>query len=91
MAENTTPASKSAPKTTEHTVVQFVGHVGTRRVISKEDQDALLSVKGVGKHDLVWEAGNGKLDVTDLGLHEDVLAYLNSDPEFKVKTVSVEG
>jgi hypothetical protein len=74
-----------APAATVHQVAQFVGHVGTKRVITKKDQDKLIGVPGVAKEDLVWEAGNRKVNVTDV--HEDVLSYLKDSDEFKVRSV----
>ncbi len=80
-------AESKAAKTTSHTVVQFTGHVGTRRVISKKDQDRIVGVDGVAQHELVWEPGNAKLVVTDYNLHEDVVDYLKHDGEFRFTTV----
>jgi hypothetical protein len=75
----------ASKKTVTHTVVKFVGSAGTRRVITKADQDRLIGVKGVATKDLVWEQGNTKLDVT--GAHEEVLEYFKTDSEFKVTHV----
>lgn len=83
MAEKTTAASAPAANTRQ--IAQFVGHVGTRRIITKKDQDALVGVNGIATDDLVWEPGNKKVDVTDV--HEDVLAYLKGDAEFKIRAV----
>ncbi len=71
----------------KRTVAQFIGHVGTERIITKEDQDRIVGTKGVAKKDLVWAPGNSKLDVTDVD--EDVLAYLKTDDEFKLREVEV--
>lgn len=84
MAESKTAA---APATTTRQIAQFVGSVGTKRIITKAHQDDLIGAKGVAKEDLVWEPGNKKVDVTDA--HEDVLTYLKSDSEFKVRAVEV--
>lgn len=70
-----------------HTIAKFVGHSGTRRVISKADQDKLIGVNGAAKTDLVWEKGNRKVDVTDV--HEDVLEYLKGDSEFRLSHAEV--
>lgn len=78
------PASK--PETRQ--IAKFVGFHGTRRIITKADQDKLVGVSnGAGKEDLVWEPGNTKLDVTDV--HPDVLDYMKSDDEFQVRAVEV--
>jgi hypothetical protein len=78
----------TTPKSETRQIAQFVGFHGTRRIITKADQDRLVGVpSGVGKEDLVWEPGNSKLDVTDV--HPDVLEYLQHDEEFKVKSVEV--
>jgi hypothetical protein len=90
--ENVTVVEKSEPTqesgeatTVTKTVAQFVGHVGTRRIITKEDQDAIIGVKGVATEDLVWEPGNTKIDVSNVD--EEVLAYLKGDENFKLRTV----
>ena len=80
-------AAANTPATKVHTVAQFVGHAGTERILTKKDQDGLIGVPGVAKTDLVWPVGNTKLDVTDV--HEEVLNYLKSDEEFKLREVEV--
>lgn len=101
MAENTAPAARTASTTsastpattteeapkTIRTVAQFTGHAGTRRIIDKKAQDSLTGVKGSSKEDLVWEAGNRKVDVTDV--QPDVLEYLEKSDEFKITKVEV--
>lgn len=80
----------AAPKTETQTrtIAQFVGFHGTTRIITKDDQNRLAGVtSGVGKEDLVWPAGNSKLDVTDVPA--DTLEYLKGDEEFKLSTVEV--
>lgn len=80
------PATTAGKK--EHIVVRFVGHSGTKRIITKSDQDRLIGVPGAAKADLVWEPGNTKIDATEA--HEEVIAYLKGDPAFQVKTVVVD-
>ena len=81
-----TEAAKGDTNTRKATVVQFVGHPGTERIITKADQDRLIGVKGVAKEDLVWAPGNTKIEVD---VDEEVLAYLKSDEEFKVRELEV--
>lgn len=79
-------STPKAPAT--RTIAQYTGFHGTRRIISKADQNNLVGVaSGVGKEDLIWEPGNTKLDVTDV--HPDVLEYLRTDGEFKLREVEV--
>ena len=79
-------ATPAKPET--RTVAHFVGFHGTTRILTVADQNQIAGVeKGVGKEDLVWPAGNAKLDVTDV--HPAVLDYLKSDDEFKVGSVEV--
>ena len=86
MATNTPAKVETAAET--RLVAQFVGFHGTVRELTVADQNAIAGVdSGVGKKDLVWPINNGKLDVTDE--HPDVIEYLKSDPEFKVKSVEV--
>lgn len=81
-------AESKTPSPVIRTVAKFTGFHGTRRVLTKADQDKIAGVdKGVGKEDLVWEPGNSKLDVTDV--HPDVLDYIKSDAEFSVRAVEV--
>lgn len=77
---------EAKPATTTHMVAQFTGSPGTRRIITKKDQDRLIGVDGVAEKDLIWEpGGNTKVDVTNV--HEDVLEYLKQDSRFKLKEV----
>lgn len=88
MAEkaNTPVAKNSASQT--HTVVEHVGGIYTERILTKKDQDKLIGVDGVAEKDLVWTAGHGvKLDVT--GVHEEVLQYMKSNEDFRVREVEV--
>lgn len=84
-----TAAASEAPAGTKRTIAQYTGHHGTRRVISKADQDAIVGVKGIGKEDLVWPAAHGprNVDVTDVD--EAVLEYLKTDGDFKFREVEV--
>ena len=77
-----------APTTETRTLAQWVGHAGTTRVISKDDQNFIVGAK-VAKRDLRWEAGSrAKVDVTDV--HEDVLTYLDKEEDdIKLSTVEV--
>lgn len=81
-------ANSPAPKTETRQIAKFVGFHGTRRILTKADQNGIVGVdSGIGKEDLIWEPGNSKLDVTDV--HPDVLDYLNGDEEFQVRSVEV--
>ncbi|QPX62565.1 hypothetical protein SEA_WOLLYPOG_12 [Arthrobacter phage Wollypog] len=84
----TEEATADAPAGSTRVVAQFVGHAGTERIITKKDQDRLIGTDGVAKRDLVWAPGNSKLDVTDVD--EDVIAYLKSDEEFKLREIEVQ-
>lgn len=80
--------ANTQPKPETRTIAQFTGFHGTTRILTKADQNRIVGVEsGIGKEDLVWQPGNSKLDVTDA--HEEVLAYLKSDSEFKLTSVEV--
>jgi hypothetical protein len=85
---NTPEVKPTTTAKSDHTIAKFVGHSGTRRVITAADQDGIIGVKGAAKNDLVWEPGNTKLDVTEA--HAEVIDYLKSDPAFQVRTVTVD-
>lgn len=75
-------------KTTKtHTIAKFTGHSGTRRILTKANQDDIIGVKGVATQDLIWEPGNKKVDVTDV--NEEVIAALKADGNFTFRTVEV--
>ena len=81
-------AAAATPNNETHTLAEFIGHPGTTRILTKEDQNGLVGGLKIAKEDLVWPArSHAKLDVTEV--HEAVLEYLNEDPEFKITTVEV--
>lgn len=86
--KSNTPATTETKSAKTRKVAQFVGHAGTKRIITKKDQDSLTGVKGSAEKDLVWEPGNHtKVDITDV--QPDVIEYIENDPDFKVKAVEL--
>lgn len=78
--------SAAKPKTTTAIIAQFVGHAGVKRVLTRANQNDIVGAP-VATRDLIWEAGNKKVDVTDAP--EDVIEYLKNDHKFSVKEVEV--